>query len=122
VKEPVDEGERSTVVPWVVIGVGGAAIVTGAVLGVLTLGERSDFDDNPTHDGADTGERLALFTDVAFGVGAVAVVTGVVLLLTGDEEEGEAWRGSRMADGSSSLKLMPAVSTETAGVSARMQF
>jgi hypothetical protein len=119
-EEPVDERE-SSVVPWVVIGVGGAAIATGVVLGVLTLGERSDFEDNPTHDGADTGERLALFTDVAFGVGAVAVVTGVVLLLT-EEEGGEQAASALQVAGGGGVEVMPAVSSEAAGVSARMQF
>jgi len=41
-----DNGTNLT--PWIVTGVGVVAIGTGAVLGVMALGDKSDFDKNPT--------------------------------------------------------------------------
>src|SRR6201999_2932864 len=38
---------------WIPVIVGAAGIVTGSVLGFLTLAEQSDFDSNPTADSAD---------------------------------------------------------------------
>jgi tetratricopeptide (TPR) repeat protein len=84
-----DDTGGSSVAPWIVISVGGAALAAGTVLGVMALSEESDFNENPNTDSADRGEQLALFADVAFGVGAVAVITGVVLLLTEGEPAAE---------------------------------
>lgn len=127
VQEPEQEPETRTdegpsIVPWVVIGVGGAALVAGTVMGVMALAKESDFNDKPTEDSADAGERLALFTDVAFGVGAVAVITGLVLLLTEEEPRGEDEMAGGGSGEASRVLLAPAVLNQGAGVSARVRF
>ena len=106
---------------WITGIVGAAGIVTGSVLGFLTLAEQSDFDSNPTADSADRGERLALFTDVAFGVGAMALVTGAVLLLTsgGSAEPASAAQPQARR---STIEVLPGASPRGASVVARGRF
>jgi tetratricopeptide (TPR) repeat protein len=99
---------------WISGIVGAAGIVTGTVLGIMVLAERSDFDANPTAESADRGERLALFTDVAFGVGVMALLTGAVIYFTASSEDPpEAGAG---------LQLTPMASTRSAGFVARTRF
>jgi tetratricopeptide (TPR) repeat protein len=103
---------------WITGIVGAAGIVTGSVLGFLTLAEQSDFDSHPTASSADSGERLALFTDVAFGVGAMALVTGAVLLFTsGGKVEKEP-----AAQPQAHFELVPGASPRGASVVARARF
>jgi hypothetical protein len=112
---------RSSVAPWIVMSVGGAALLVGTVLGAMALSEESDFDENPTTDSADTGERLALFADVAFGVGAVTVVTGLVLLLT--EEDPERDETGAAAKGSGPRVLAaPVLLRDGGGMAASVRF
>ncbi len=105
---------------WITGIVGAAGIVTGSVLGFLTLAEQSDFDSNPTAESADRGERLALFTDVAFGVGAMALVTGAVLLLTSDFGAEPAPPAQPQAR--SNFQVVPGASPSGASVVARGHF
>jgi tetratricopeptide (TPR) repeat protein len=123
---PEDEKGDShlNVAALVVTGVGVLAIGTGAILGVMALGDKSEFDKNPTKKTADRGERLALFADVAFGVGAAAVITGVVLWITQDTGKGE---GPAETDESAisqapRVQLVPALSSTYAGIETRLQF
>ncbi len=121
-EEPVDEDEGgSSVAPWIVMSVGGAALAAGTILGVMALSEESDFNENPTTDSADHGEQLALFADVAFGVGAVAVVTGLVLLLTeGDPETDEP--GEQAAASRPRVLAAPVLLRHGGGMAARVRF
>ena len=67
---------------------GGLAIVAagiGTAFGVVALGDKSDFDKNPTTGKADDGENHALIADMAFGVAITLGVTSAVLFLTKDE-------------------------------------
>ena len=104
---------------WVLGSVGIAGIVTGTVLGFMTLSAKNDYDQMPSIKQADKGERLALFTDVAFGVGAVCLITGIVLAVTSGEDEAAA-----EGDGAESARLTvtPIVSPTTAALSAQLQF
>jgi hypothetical protein len=100
---------------WILAGVGAAGIVTGTVLGFMTLSAKNDFDATPTAKLADKGERLALFTDVAYGVGAVCLVTGLVLAVTsGDDEEAP--------EETAGLRVTPVVTPTTAAFSAQLRF
>ncbi|WP_428265928.1 tetratricopeptide repeat protein [Haliangium sp.] len=83
---------------WTTIGVGGAALATGAVLGAVVLNAKSEVDSSDEcrfllgrtvcleeqRDLIDRNRRLAPLADVGLVVGAVAVTTGIILLLTGD--------------------------------------
>jgi tetratricopeptide (TPR) repeat protein len=111
--KPTVEAGQPTTALWITSIVGAAGLVTGTVLGFMTLAERSDFDAHPTKASADRGERLALFTDVAFGVGAMAAVTAVVLYVSANDPEPEP---------APSISVEPAVSLNGAGLSARGRF
>jgi tetratricopeptide (TPR) repeat protein len=83
---------RRSVVPWVLMGSGGALIVGSIVTGVLAAGKASDLDDVCQRDGTlcpeaargdvESLRALAVTTDVLWAVGAAALVTGLVLRLT----------------------------------------
>ncbi len=121
-----DTGEVSSVVPWIVMGVGVAALATGTVLGVLALDEEKNFNDDPhpTEDMADSGERLALFADVSFGIGIAAVVTGFVLLFTLDDDatQDESMVSAKRDANHMHLSVTPLFSDKNAMVSATVQF
>lgn len=65
------------------IAVGGAAIATGGVLGVMALGSASDYrgsrSDPDRGDLRDRARGQALGADLSFAAGAVAIGTGVAL-------------------------------------------
>lgn len=76
------------VVPWVVVGVGGALLVGSLITGLLALDARSTLDRMcPTADTCppgfestqSSGQALAITTDVLWVTGLVAAGTGVVL-------------------------------------------
>jgi hypothetical protein len=76
---------------------GGLAIVAagvGTAFGVIALGDKSDFDKNPTSSTADNGDTHALIADMAFGVAITFGVTSAVLFLTNDEPPPPATAGS----------------------------
>jgi hypothetical protein len=62
----------------------------GTVFGIMALGDKSDFDKNPTTSTADNGDTHALIADMAFGVALTFGVTSAVLFLTKDESSGAA--------------------------------
>ncbi len=90
-----DETSRSSggglgVIPWAIVGVGGALIVASVITGVLALDARSTLERMCSADGAcppgyegtlSGGQGLAIVTDVLWITGAVAVTTGVVLAI-----------------------------------------
>ena len=90
---PREPERQSPTLGWVLVGVGGAAIATGAVFGVMALGARSDADAGckdsggkrfcsaDARDAIDRDESFSLVADVAFVAGAVAAGIGVYLVL-----------------------------------------
>lgn len=70
-----------------VLGVGAGALLTGGILGGVTLSKQSQLDSTHDYDARlalkASGERLALTTDVLIGVGAALVITGAVLVAVG---------------------------------------
>jgi len=98
--------------PWITIGVGSAAIVSGAVL--IGLGQR----DEKAIENAEPGSSYAMVQDMAdrgpkrtkagailLGLGGVGVIGGVIWQLTGGHEE-----------------AMPEVSIGPGGISVRGKF
>jgi tetratricopeptide (TPR) repeat protein len=111
------DGDRaSTRLPvWIAVGVAGAGVVTGTLLGALALKTRNEFDKNPTEARADKGERLALFSDVGFGVAAAAGVTALVLYLT-------AGKGEAEATASTAFTVAPAIAERDVGLTGTLRF
>ena len=87
---------------YVALGVGGAALATGGVLGVLTLQRHKELKSQcpkdtctlQQRDELDSAKRLGTFSTVAFGVGGAGLVLGTVLLLTGGSSEADHAHGS----------------------------
>jgi hypothetical protein len=78
--------EPRSMVPAIITGalaIGAAGV--GTVFGIIALGNKSDYDKNPTTQTADSGETHALIADMAFGVALTFGVTSAVLFLTKDE-------------------------------------
>lgn len=105
---------------WAFAGVGGAALVTGTVLGFLAMSAQSDFDAMPTTATADRGERLSLFADVAFVTAGVCAITALVLLATGGSDDEEA--DSAEATARVRMQLAPVVGRNEGGLAARVTF
>jgi hypothetical protein len=83
---PAPPPEPRSMVPAIVTGgLAVAAAAVGTVFGVIALGNKSDFDKNPTTQTADDGDTHALIADMAFGVALTFGVTSAVLFLTKDE-------------------------------------
>ena len=92
-ERPVDEpsGSGQKTLGYVVGGVGVAALVTGAVAGVLVLGQKSTVDANCDEnkrcnqeglDAAERGKTLGVVTTVALAAGAVGLGVGTYLVLS----------------------------------------
>ncbi len=112
--EPPPEPERpAPVLGYVLVGVGGAAILGGAIAGGLALGARSDADAGCNESGGkrlctaeasdaiDRDRTLSLIADVSFGVGLIAAGVGVYLILdsNGKEQPVTGLRASPRAGG-----------------------
>jgi hypothetical protein len=82
--EPVVVQTRSNVPAFVVLGVAGAGLVAGGVLGGLALKAKSDYNAAavPTNAQLDNVHHMALGADISFGIAIAAAVTGVILIVT----------------------------------------
>jgi tetratricopeptide (TPR) repeat protein len=80
--------------PWITIGVGGAAIVSGAVLVGLGQRDQKSVESAPAgssfamvHEMADRGPRRTKAGVALMSVGAAGVIGGMIWQLTGGHEE-----------------------------------
>ncbi len=108
-----DEGSISPWA-WVGFGVGGAALIAGAVTGALAIDRKNQLEDDchgtvcSTSFGAqfDEGARLAHASTGLFVVGGLGVAFGVAALLwLGDDPAPPASRGHRARRGSSTPRV-----------------
>lgn len=92
------EPAEASIVPYVLLGAGGALVVGGAITGVVVLGKVSELEDacpndrcpsEASLDERDTTKTWALVTDVLLGVGVATAAVGAVLLLTQDDGAAE---------------------------------
>jgi hypothetical protein len=105
---------------FVLLGVGGAGIVTGSVAGALALGKKGDLDcpdkrcSGSDADDLDSANTLALVSTIGFAIGLPAAAVGTILLFTGSS-------GSEKSAGSKSepkrFAATPYVGVGSAGVS-----
>lgn len=91
---PPPPPKPAPVLPWILIGGGGAVFATGAVFGVLTLAARSDVSaqctsapagrlcDQDARSALDREKTFGIIADVGMGVGLIAAGIGTWLLLS----------------------------------------
>lgn len=117
-KEPEKPAEpRSNVPAYVTLGLAGAGVVVGTIFGVMALGAKSDFDDNPTTDNADKVDRDALIADMSFAVALTFGVTGTVLLLSNGKSD-----DAKPAAAARRTFVTPYVAPTGGGAAARFTF
>lgn len=89
-----DAPPGDSIVPYVLLGAGGALIVGGAITGIVVLGKVGELEDacpndrcpdSSSLDDRDSAETWALVTDVLLGAGVATAAVGAVLLLTADD-------------------------------------
>jgi hypothetical protein len=93
--ESEGSSKRSSTLAYVALGVGGAGLAAGTVLGIMALGRRSDLKTQcigsscpeSSKGTIDDYHLYGTLSGVGFGVGLAGVATGVVLLLTNRSEE-----------------------------------
>lgn len=111
---------------WAMIGVTGAALITGIVTGALALSDQGSFDDQIEQDGVTRANRLeledigdggrikALVADISYGVAGAAAATVLILFFVQNRNRGEQTSQGRHG---SSLSLMPTMSGNGGGLS-----
>jgi tetratricopeptide (TPR) repeat protein len=124
---PIHAGPKPPVLGYTLVGLGGAAVVTGVVFGVLALGARADAAEGCTEAGGATlctaATRDALSTDTTFSLLAdVGVIAGVALAAVGvylvvTHDDGTA--DSAPADGAAAREELRAAGSGTFAARAR---
>lgn len=94
---PVASSGPDLLAPAIVLGIGGAALATGLVLGAVTAVQHDDFSARcgtgpcPELEGdASSGRALGLAADVVLAVGGAVAIAGLIWLvveLTGSSDE-----------------------------------
>jgi hypothetical protein len=120
---------RSKVPAFITGGLAVVAAGVGTAFGVIALGDKSNFDKNPTSSTADNGDTHALIADMAFGVAITFGVTSAVLFLTGDEpppaaasSERSPTRTASAAPGGIKITPTPMVGPHSGGAGVLVQF
>lgn len=123
VVKPAPEVDHTT--SYVLLGTGGALLVTGAVFGVLANGQQSAFDDATTSqqkiDARDTGKSYALIADVGMGLGVVTAGVGLVLYFMGSSEAPPV-ESKGASSNEAQSQVVPWVSTQGGGMSWTLRF
>jgi len=105
--QPAREPEDSSIVPWILIGAGAAALTTGVIVGAVASEDFSAWKDRRVQTAADAEradadfedlETRAIAADIAMAGGAIAAGLGVALLLFEGSDERPA-RGQRASIG-----------------------
>jgi hypothetical protein len=104
---------------FVLLGVGGAGIITGGVTGMLAISKKNDLDcpdkrcSGKDADELDSAKTLALVSTIGFGAGIVSAGIGTVLLVT---SSGSSEQHGRAPAENKRLSLTPYVGVGNAGV------
>jgi hypothetical protein len=99
---PRDSGAtaRDNTLAYVLLGVGGAGLLTGTITGLLAISKKNDLECRndrcppDQHDTLDSARTMALVSTIGFGVGIAGGAAGTVLLLMGGKEATTAHVGS----------------------------
>src|SRR5688572_9949086 len=116
---PAPPAPRSRIPGYVTLGIAGASAVVGSIFGIQALGDKQEFEDDPTTKKADDVERNALIADMAFGVTLTLGITGIVLLVADDPVPEQPQVGSLTSE---RLRVAPYVSPNGAGAAAQLEF
>jgi tetratricopeptide (TPR) repeat protein len=119
---PSSSGRSMKVAGVVTAGAGVGLVITGAVFGMMARNAQSDIEKavdtgapyDPELDAA--GRRNAKISAITLGVGAAAVVTGGVLYFLGARSAKPA------SSAEASLRIVPTVSAETAGLTLDVRY
>jgi hypothetical protein len=104
--EQAQHGGGNKTLAFVLLGVGGAGIVTGSVTGLLALGKKGELDcpekqcSGAAADDLDSANTMALVSTIGFAVGIPAAAVGTVLLVmgsSGSEKSGVKAKEKRFA-------------------------
>ena len=117
-------GGSNTTVGWVVVGVGGAALVTGAIFGLLAQQQAKNAEDDATlcpdkrcspagREEIDGAETKALISTIGVGAGVVAIGVGVYLVAS---SSGSATTGRTTRAESFSARVVPMIDPSSPGV------
>ena len=102
---------------YALLGVGGAALVGGGVLGGLALGRANALEGQHTYEERDetasSGRTMALTADIMFGVGGAIAAAGLVMVLVSLQKKPKA---------SARAALAPWASPRGTGLSATLRF
>jgi hypothetical protein len=120
---PTDAGPQASdkTLAYVLLGVGGAGILTGGVTGFLAMSKKSDLDKNcdtpstcpDSQKGTiDSAKSMALISTLGFGVGVASAAVGTFLLLS---DSGSTSASSEVGIGG--VTARPEVGLGYAGVS-----
>lgn len=101
---PDSSGQGQRILGWTAVGLGGAGVVVGSVLGGLAIGKRGDLDEQGCQEGVcpdslqgdvDSYNTMRMVSGVGLIAGAALAVGGVVLVLSAPAPEAGATQGSR---------------------------
>lgn len=104
---------------FVLLGVGGAGIVTGTITGFLAIDKKNGLDcpgnrcSGNDADDLDSAKTLALVSTIGFGVGIASAAAGTVLLLT---SSGSSEKHANALSEKKRVSLTPYVGVGNAGV------
>lgn len=118
------KGGSNTTLGWVVVGVGGAVLVTGAIFGLLAQQQAKNAEDDPTlcpdklcspagRDEIDGAETKALISTIGVGAGVVAIGVGVYLVATSSGSS-TTERSARRAP--LTARVLPVIDSHSTGV------
>ena len=107
---------------YVAFGVGGAALLVGAVTGILAIGKHGDLKDacpdatcpSTKQSDVDSYKTMGTISTVGFVVGGVGVAAGAILLLTAPKQESALARYTTVRVAGMTLK--PYVAPTAAGL------
>jgi hypothetical protein len=112
---PPPQTSHGKTAAFVTGGLAIGAAAAGAVLGVIALGDKSDFEKHPTYDKANAGNDNAAYCDAALGAALVLAATSIILFITRDETPATAARAP-------ALTASPIVTAHGAGAGAILRF
>jgi len=107
---------------YVLWGVGGASLITGAVFGIVAVSKESSFKDDPTYDKADAVHSYAIASDVALGLGAILLVSGTVFYFVNDKDDASTQQAKRKHIPLAQLAISPVVGMKTQGAAVTLKF